>query len=144
MTTDRETPLTDEEMARLEALAREATPGKRHWEEVNGRTVALVATSPPGAADVLLVTKAVSASDDDAAFLAATDPQNVLRLLAELRFLRAVLHDEVSGTAAYEEGRREGLRQALEAVRKANAAAYQHGDLAEPTDVTDAVEALLR
>jgi hypothetical protein len=88
-------PLTDQELFELEALACDATPGP--WEAhtvldfQTGESTRVVAHAPqPGGEFVYVVERDGEVSHEDQRFIAALHPDAALRLVKEIRRLRRV------------------------------------------------------
>lgn len=69
--------------------------------------------------------------------------ETILRLVADVRFLRGLVRDQHGGTAQYEAGRLRGIEEALAAVRGIDADEYDQCDGYRQVPIA-AVEALLR
>lgn len=101
--------ITDEKLAELEALAMAATPGPRRalpnpdWP---GGVWAITANPEHNWIQAINAGLAKAASKKNALFIAATDPDAVLSLVAEVKRLRAELAAERATVAT--------LREALE------------------------------
>lgn len=88
-----DSPLSERELASLEALAREATPGPWEAQTVldfqTGDATLAVTHSPHGSDDlVFVVEREAEVSPGDQRYIAALHPDATLRLLGEVRRLR--------------------------------------------------------
>lgn len=100
--------LTDERLAELERLAKEATPGPRWPYEWDPSRVS-VRGGKGGDDRVLCSLNHNFEYAADVAFLVATDPDTVLALIAEVRRLRGAL-DESRRLTPYRRGYEDALR----------------------------------
>ncbi|HEU4560538.1 MAG TPA: hypothetical protein VFS20_21990 [Longimicrobium sp.] len=87
-------PLTDQELFDLEALACDATPGPWEAQTVldfqTGESTRVVAHAPAGGEYVYVVERDGELADGDQRYIAAVDPDRVLKLVREIRRLRRV------------------------------------------------------
>jgi hypothetical protein len=96
---------TDDELARLEAVARAATPGP--WEHVVGSDGDFVEGADGGAVATFAYCYpecAIGLDADNAAHIATFDPPTVLALLVELRDLRTRYNRAYKAIQAWEDG----------------------------------------
>jgi len=88
-------PLTDQELFEIEALACDATPGPWEAQTVldfqTGDSTRVVAHAPPAGGEyVYVVERDGEVAEGDQRYIAAVDPDKVLRLVREVRRLRRV------------------------------------------------------
>lgn len=87
-------PLTDQELFEIEALACDATPGPWEAQTVldfqTGESTRVVAHAPDGGEYVYVVERDGELADGDQRYIAAVDPDRVLTLVREIRRLRRV------------------------------------------------------
>jgi hypothetical protein len=89
------TPLADQELFAIEALACDATPGPWEAQTVldfkTGDSTRVVAHAPPAGGEyVYVVERDGEVAEGDQRYIAAVDPDKVLRLVREIRRLRRV------------------------------------------------------
>lgn len=104
--------ITDEKLAELEALAMAATPGPRRAlpnPDWSGGVWAITANPEHNWIQAINAGLAKAASKKNALFIAATDPDVVLSLIAEVRRLREEL-DESRRLTPYRRGYEDALR----------------------------------
>jgi hypothetical protein len=88
-------PLTDQELYEIEALACDATPGPWEAQTVldfqTGESMRVVAHAPPSGDEyVYVVERDGEIAEDDQRYIAAVHPDKVLGLVREIRRLRRV------------------------------------------------------
>ncbi len=88
-------PLTDQELYEIEALACDATPGPWEAQTVldfqTGESTRVVAHAPASGDEyVYVVERDGEVAEDDQRYIAAVHPDKVLRLVREIRRLRRV------------------------------------------------------
>jgi hypothetical protein len=91
----KQSPLTDQELFEIEALACDATPGPWEAQTVldfqTGESTRVVAHVPPAADEyVYVVERDGELAEEDQRFIAALHPDAALRLVKEIRRLRRV------------------------------------------------------
>lgn len=125
--------LSDERLAELEALAKAATPGPRRAlpnPDWSGGVWAITANPEHNWIQAINAGLATAASKKNALFIAATDPDAVLSLVAEVKRLRAELAAERANVAK--------LRGALDDL--ATVSAYILKGRAETAELGPAIE----
>jgi hypothetical protein len=87
-------PLNDQDLFEIEALACDATPGPWEAQTVldfqTGESTRVVAHAPAGGEYVYVVERDGELADGDQRYIAAVDPDRVLKLVREIRRLRRV------------------------------------------------------